>query len=412
MNTVEAKKGSARREAPVALSIATLTLCAFALTTAEFVIAGILPDVATGMSVQLSSAGRLVTAYALGMAIGAPFLTVATARLPRKGLAVALLAVFVVGNVVAALAPTYLILLATRSVCGLVVGTFFAIAVVTAGSLAAPGKQASAIAKVALGFNLAMVLGAPIGTVIDQHFSWRATFVMIAAFATVALVLFAKLVPAGRGPFGSVLGELKVLKGGRVQLALATTAVGNVGVLAVFTYLAPLLTHVSGFSKDTVPIILLIYGVGATVGSLVGGWLSDRALMPSTVGLLAALAGVLALEWLLSPFSNPTAAMMFVIGVLASSVIPGMQTRILATASASPTLGITLNASAYQCAAALAAWLGGQVIDRGPGLRAIYVLGAAITLCGVAVSCLSWSTDRSASRIAMSTSGSSEGAYK
>jgi len=395
MSGTEASTAVSRREPQPLLSIPTLTLCAFALTTAEFVIAGILPEVATDMSVSISSAGHLVTAYALGMAIGGPALTLVTIRMPRKPLAVALLSVFIVGNLAAAAAPHYGALLVARLISGLVVATFFAIAIVIAASLAPPGKQASAVAKVSLGFNLAMILGAPIGTVIGQHFGWRATFLTIAALTAAALVLFMKFVPVRASTTtGSVLAELGVLKRRDLQLALATTAIGNAGVLTVFTYLAPLLTDISGFATKTVPVLLLVYGIGATIGNLVGGWLSDRAPMPSTIGLLGALAGALALFWLLSPFPVPSAVMVFIIGALAFSIIPGMQTRVLVTASAAPTLGIALNASGFQIAAAFAAWLGGQVIDSELGLRFIYLVSAAVTVGGSIVSCYSWLQDR------------------
>src|SRR6266545_1693328 len=219
MGSLEANEAAGRREPPALLSISTLTLCAFALTTAEFVVAGILPEVAADLSVSVSSAGHLVTAYALGMAIGGPVLTLVTVQLPRKPLAVALLAVFVAGNLAAASAPVYGALLAVRA------------------------STAS----------------------------------------------------------GSVVSELGVLKRRDLQLALATTAVGNAGVLMVFTYLAPLLTDVSGFATQAMPVLLLLYAVGATLGNLAGGWLSDRALMPSLIGLLGALAGALALFWFVSP---------------------------------------------------------------------------------------------------------------
>ncbi|MBW8728455.1 MAG: MFS transporter [Inquilinus limosus] len=386
----------AARQAPPALpSILTLTLCAFALTTAEFVIAGLLPEVAAGLSVSTSAAGHLVTAYALGMAAGGPVLTLLTAGLPRKPLATALLAIFIAGNLAAAAAPGYAVLLAGRAVSGSVVATFFAMAVVTAASLAPAGRQASAVAKVALGFNLAMILGAPIGTALGQQFGWRATFLAIAGLAAIALVLLVRLVPMHGAAAGSVAAELRVLRSRDLQLALALTALGNAGVLMVFTYLAPLLTQVAGFAAAAVPVLLLAYGLGATLGNLAGGWLSDRALLPSLIGLLAALAAVLALGIVAGGERIPAAALMVATGALAFAVIPGMQTRVLATAGAAPTLGIALNASGFQIAAATAAWLGGRVID-GPGLAALYPVGAVVTLLGAGLAYASWRRARRA----------------
>ncbi|MBZ9719216.1 MFS transporter [Mesorhizobium sp. AD1-1] len=380
-HTVSAAKD--QRQSSGLLSILTLTLCAFSVTTAEFVIAGILPQVAAGLSVSIPAAGHLVTAYAIGMIVGGPLVTLLTVAVPRKPLMVALLLVFVAGNVFAAVAPGYVALLAARVLSGSVVGTFFALAVVVAASLAAPGKQASAIAKVAFGFNLAMILGAPLGTLIGQEFGWRSTFIAIAIFATIAAAFLAKLVPVrGIPTTGSIVGELRVLKDRDLQLALATTAVGNAGVLMFFVYLAPLLTNVSGFVPDRVPVLLLLYGVGATLGNLAGGWLSDRALMPSMIGLLLSLAIALALFCLVGATQPAALVMVFVIGALAFSVIPGMQTKVLIAAQQAPTFGIAFNASGFQIAAALAAWAGGAIIDGSLGLVFLPLIGAAVTVAG------------------------------
>ncbi|CAK7260844.1 MULTISPECIES: MFS transporter [unclassified Shinella] len=365
------------------LSILTLTLCAFSVTTAEFVIAGILPQVAAGLGVSVPAAGHLVTAYAIGMIVGGPLVTLLTVSVPRKPLMVALLLVFAAGNAFAAIAPTYSSLLAARLLGGSVVGTFFALAIVVAASLAAPGKQASAIAKVAFGFNLAMILGAPLGTLIGQQFGWRSTFIAIAILAAIAVAFLIKLVPVRRtNTPGSIARELRVLKNRDLQLALATTAVGNAGVLMAFVYLAPLLTNISGFSHESVPALLLLYGVGATLGNLVGGWLSDRALMPSMIGLLFGLAVALALFWLIGAIQFAALLMIFVIGALAFAIIPGMQTKVLIAAQEAPTLGIAINASGFQAAAALAAWTGGEIIKGSMGLPSLPLIGAVVTVAG------------------------------
>jgi DHA1 family inner membrane transport protein len=383
MQTQTVNTAKLQDQPPALLSILTLTLCAFSVTTAEFVIAGILPEVAADLSVSVPAAGHLVTAYAVGMIVGGPVLTLLTVSVPCKLLMVTLLAVFVAGNVFAAIAPSYIALLAARLVGGLVVATFFALAIVVAASLATPGRQASAIAKVALGFNLAMILGAPLGTLIGQQFGWRATFIAIAVLATVAATLLVRLVPVrGVSTAGSVIGELRVLKERDLQLALAMTAIGTAGVLMFFVYLAPLMTNIGGFAPDSVPVLLLVYGVGATLGNLAGGWLSDRALMPSLIGLLLSLAVALALFRLAGESQLIAATMVFVIGALAFSIIPGMQTKVLVTAKAAPTLGIALNASGFQIASALAAWVGGEIINSRLGLNALSLVGACVTIAG------------------------------
>ena len=392
---MDAVKRARHDDPPALLSILTLTLCAFAVTTAEFVIAGLLPEVAADLSISIPSAGHLVTAYALGMVAGGPVLTLLTVRLPRKALIVSLLGVFVAGNVAAAAAPNYSALLAARAISGLVVATFFAQAVVIAASLAQPGRQASAVAKVALGFNLAMIVGAPIGTAIGQRFGWRATFLAIGIFAAIALASLVRWVPVrGVTASGSVLGELRVLRNRGFQLALALTAIGNAGVLMVFVYLAPLLIEISGFATGTVPALLLAYGIGAALGNLAGGWLSDRALMGSLVGLLAALSTVLVLFWLLDTLQTPAAILVFMTGALAFSIIPGMQTRVLLTAKEAPTLGIALNASGFQIAAAFSAWLGGQIIESELGLEFVPLAGASVTAIGGLLAFVSWMRER------------------
>jgi DHA1 family inner membrane transport protein len=373
----------------------SLMLVVFSLTTGEFVIAGILPDVASGLSVSIPAAGLLVTAYALGMIIGGPVVTVLTARISRKPLITGLLVVSIVGNAGSAVAPNYILLLLARFIAGLVVATFFAVAISAAVSTAPQGKQASTVAKVALGLNLGIVLGAPIGTVVSHHFGWRATFVVVAALTFLALLLVLRFVAAQPADISeSVLGELRVLRDRDVQLAITLTAVGNVGIVTVFTYIAPLVTKISGFSAGSVPVLLLVYGAGAVVGNFLGGWLSDKALMPSLAGLLSTLAGVLVLFWFVSGMEIPSAILTFVIGMLAFAIIPGMQARVLTSAHAAPTLAVAVNASGFQLAAALAGVLGGWVINGGLGLRAIYLVGAALTAVGLAFALYSLRRDQ------------------
>ncbi|MEV0703147.1 MFS transporter [Saccharopolyspora sp. NPDC050389] len=368
------------------LPVLSLMLVVFGFTTGEFVIAGILPDVAADLSVSLPAAGLLVTAYALGMIVGGPAVTVLTARLARKPLIVGLIAVSLAGNLGSAVAPNYPVLLVARFVAGLVVATFFAVAIATAVSMAPANKQASTVAKVALGMNLGIILGTPIGTFIGHGFGWRATFAAVAALIVVALLLVLRFVPAQPAvATGPVLAELRVFARRDVQLAIGLTAVGNVGVVTVFSFITPLLTDVSGFGAGAVPVLLLVYGAGAVVGNFLGGWLADKALMPSLAGLLAVLAGALALFWLVGGMQVPAAVLTFVVGVLAFAIIPGMQTRVLAAAGSAPTLAVAVNAAGFQVAAAFAGWLGGQVISSGLGLRSIYLVGALLTVAGLGI---------------------------
>ncbi|MFF5858921.1 MFS transporter [Streptomyces sp. NPDC012751] len=379
----------------MSLKLLSLMLCVFGITTGEFVIAGILPDVAGDLDVSIPAAGLLVTAYAIGMILGGPVLTALTARYARKPLIVGLLVVVVVGNLASALAPAYSVLFVARVVTALVTATFFANAIVIAASTAPEGKQASTVSKLVFGMNLSMMLGAPIGTFIGNNFGWRATFGTITVVCLIGLLLVLPLVPSVESATtgGSAVAELRVFRNRNVQLAILITAVANMGLLMVFTYFAPLLTDVTGFADGAVAVLLLVYGVGAAVGNFAGGWLSDRALMPSQVGLLGLLTAGLLVMWAVSGSAVGTAVMVFVIGALGFSVIPGMQTRVLNTASSAPTLAIAVNASAYQIAAALAGWIGGRIID-GPGLRSVYFAAAAVTVLGILLSCYAWYRDR------------------
>ncbi|MEQ4207492.1 MFS transporter [Actinopolymorpha sp. B9G3] len=376
------------------LPVLSLMLVVFSLTTGEFVIAGILPDVAADLSVSIPAAGLLVTAYALGMIVGGPVVTVVTARLARGTLLTGLIAVSLVGNVASAVAPTYALLLGARFVAGLVVATFFAVAITTAVSMAPEGRQASTVAKLVLGMNLGIILGTPIGTLIGQNLGWRTTFVAVAAVATAGLLAVLRFVPAGPAlATGSVVGELRVFANSDVRLAIALTAVGNVGIVMVFSYITPLLTDVAGFAAGAIPVLLLVYGTGAVLGNFLGGWLSDKALMPSLIGILGVLAGTLVVFWMVSGIRPAAAVLTFALGVLAFALIPGMQARVLTTASAAPTLAVAVNASGFQLAAAFAGWLGGQVISSGLGLRSIYPAAAALTVAGLAISLYSLRRD-------------------
>lgn len=376
-------------------AVFALMLVVFSLTTGEFVIAGILPEVADGLGVSVAAAGLLVTAYALGMIVGGPVVTVATAGLPRKPLVVGLVAVAVVANLGSALAPNYSTVLLARFAAGLVVATFFAVAIATVVSTAEPGREASAVAQVALGMNLGIVGGTPIGAAIGQTFGWRATFVSVAVCAAVALLLVLRFLPTMPAPSsGSIRGELRVFADRRVQLAIALTALGNVGVVTVFTYFTPLLTEVSGFAASVVPALLLVYGAGAVLGNYLGGRLADKALMPSLVGLLTALASASALLWGVAEVQLITVALIFVLGVLAFAIIPGMQIRVVTAAGAAPTLAVAVNASGFQLAAACAGRIGGWAIDDGPGLRSIYPIAAVLTVSGSVIALYMLRRDR------------------
>jgi MFS transporter, DHA1 family, inner membrane transport protein len=363
--------------------------CVFSITTGEFVVAGILPEVAADLGVTTGSAGLLVSAYAVGMIVGGPVLTALTAGAPRRRLMLCLLGVAVLGNACSALAPTFGLLLAARVVTALVTSTFFAQAIVVAVRTAAPGRAATSVARLAFGMNLAMILGAPLGTAVGGQWGWRATFAVIGAACLIGwMLVLANVDPQPESGRTSAVAELRVLRRPAVLWALAVTAVGNVGVLMVFSYLAPLMTDVAGHASGRLPALLLCYGVGAAAGNLVGGSVFDRHPRVAQPAMIGALAAVLAVAWFVAVTPVPAAVVMVVIGGFGFAVIPSMQARVVAAAAAAPTLAMAVNASGYQVAAACAGLIGGLVADSAAGPRPIYLVAAGLTTCGLVVSWL------------------------
>ncbi|WP_406639268.1 MFS transporter [Amycolatopsis sp. WGS_07] len=371
------------------LRLAILMFCVFSITTGEFVVAGILPEVAADLHVTVGTAGLLVTAYALGMIIGGPLLTALTAGIDRKRLMLVLLAVAVVGNAVSAVAPDFSLLLAARVVTALVTSTFFAQAIVIAVTSAPPERAGTMVARLAFGMNVAMILGAPIGTQIASQWGWRATFAVIAVACLIGLgLVFWQLASPREENRTSALSELRMLRRRPVLMALAITAIGNVGALMVFSYLAPLLTDLGGHPAARLPLLLLAYGIGATIGNLVGGTLYDRnprLFQPLLLGLLAA---ILVGSWFVATSETFTVVAVVAIGLLGFAIIPGMQARVMATAAEAPTLAMAVNASGYQVAAACAGLFGGLIADSAAGPKPIYLVAAGLTTCGLLLTVL------------------------
>lgn len=382
---MRASPASSSPRLPVALY--ALTAGAFGIGTTEFVIMGLLLQVAGDLGVSIGAAGLLITGYALGVFVGAPLLTTLTARLPRKTVLIALMLIFTLGNLACALAPTYALLMAARVVTSLAHGTFFGVGAVVATGLVAPERKASAISIMFTGLTVATLLGVPAGAWLGFTFGWRATFWAVTAIGVVATVVIAALVPADRGQAGpaqSAFAEFAVLKRGQVLLGLAMTVLGFAGVFTVFTYIQPILTRVSGFEESAVSPILLVFGGGLIVGNLLGGRLADRRLMTTLLGTLLVLAGVLALGTL--AIHQRTAAVVFagVLGVAAFATVAPLQLRVLQQAEgAGQNLASSLNIAAFNLGNAFGAWLGGWTIEHGPGLTAVPWVAAVPTLAGL-----------------------------
>ncbi|MFB0845477.1 MFS transporter [Paenibacillus oleatilyticus] len=377
------------------LALVALLISAFAIGTTEFVIMGILPEVAADLQVTLSAAGLLVTGYALGVAIGGPVITAFTGRLPRKSLLFGLMLIFVAGNLMAAVAPNYAVLMIARILASFAHGTFFGVGSIVATRLVPREKQASAIAMMFAGLTLANILGVPFGTFVGQMWGWRSTFWIVTALGIISLVGIGGLVP--RITQEAVTGfrqEMRVLRSKQVGLALLMTVLGFGGVFTAFTYISPILTDITGFAAGAVTPILLVFGIGMTIGNTVGGKLADWRLMPSLAGMLALLTAVLALFTLTSSYKIATVVTVLVWGFASFTIVPAFQMRVLQKAKGSPNIASALNISSFNLANAGGAYLGGWIIDNGPGLHALPWVAAIVTAAGLLVALASWSLDR------------------
>ncbi|MEV8609139.1 MFS transporter [Amycolatopsis sp. NPDC051373] len=377
------------------LALLALAIGAFGIGTTEFVIAGLLPEVAADFGVSIPAAGWLITGYALGVAAGALPMTALGTRMRRKHLLLLLMGVFIVGNALSALAPSYGALLAGRIVAALTHGAFFGVGAVVAADLVKPEKKASAIALMFTGLTLANVLGVPLGTFIGQGLGWRATFWVVAGLGMLGLAGVAALVPDTPRPENtSIKTEFAVFRHARVWLAVGTTILGFGGVFASFTYIAPMMTEVAALPSSAVSWLLVLFGVGLVLGNLVGGKFADRALMPTLYTVLIALAVVLAVFAFTAHAAVPAIVTLFLLGGFGFATVPPLQMRMLASAEAAPTVASAVNIGAFNLGNALAAWLGGVVIAAGYGYASTNWVGAAMTVAALALAVVSGRLDR------------------
>jgi DHA1 family inner membrane transport protein len=377
---------SPRPRTPLALY--ALTAGAFGIGTTEFVIMGLLLQVAADLHVGIAAAGLLISGYALGVFVGAPLLTAATSRLPRKTALVALMLIFTIGNLASALAPSYSVLMIARVITSLAHGTFFGVGAVVATGLVAEDRKASAISIMFTGLTVATLLGVPAGAWLGHAFGWRAPFWAVTAIGVLATAIIATLVPADRGDAAPVhfMEELKGIARPQVLLGLLVTVLGFAGVFAVFTYIQPILTRVTGFSDSAVSPILLVFGGGLVIGNLLGGRLADRALVPTLLGSLAALAIVLAAMTFALHSKPATIAFTGLLGIAAFATVAPLQLRVLQQAAGGgQVLASSFNIAAFNLGNAIGAWLGGAVISHGPGLGAVTWAAALVTVLGFAV---------------------------
>ncbi|MFE2373359.1 MFS transporter [Streptomyces sp. NPDC059398] len=377
------------------LALLALAMGAFGIGTTEFVIMGLLPQVAESFQVSIPTAGFLVTGYALGVVAGAPLMTALGTRIPRKKMLMLLMGLFVIGNVVSATAPVFGVMLVGRIVASFAHGAFFGIGSVVAAGLVAPRKKAGAIAMMFTGLTLANVVGVPLGTLIGQNIGWRLTFLLVAGLGVVGLLGVTRLVPEQPRPEGVRLRhELAAFRNVQVLLAMAMTVLGFGGVFAAITYISPMMTAVAGFSEAGVTWLLVLFGLGMVSGNLIGGRFADRALMPMLYVSLGGLALVLALFTFTAHDRIASAATVFLIGGLGFATVPPLQKRVLDHASGAPTLASAVNIGAFNLGNALSAWLGGIVIAAGLGYTAPNWVGAVLATSALVLALVSSALER------------------
>ena len=383
------------------LQLLTLTLATFAIGTTEFVISGLLPEISTGLGVSIPTAGLLVTGYALGVAIGGPVLAILTNPLPRKTALLLLMGVFVVGHVLCAVAPNYRLLMAARVVTSFCHGAFFGIGSVVAAGMVSEHRRASAVALMWAGIAASNILGVPAGTALGQAFGWRSTFwavTIIGMIATAAIALW--LPDTGRANRTRLASEFKVLARPQVLIALALSVVICAGTFAVFTYIAPLLIETTGITPGSLPLYLLLFGVGGVIGMQVGGRFADKNLMAAIIGVFGSL--VLIYLILPSALQTPRSAMvmMFIWGFAFYFPAAPIQIRVVNVATEAPNLASTLIQSGFNLGNAIGPFAGAAALSAGFSYASLSWLGALMALAGVAIALWSVTLERRAARLA------------
>jgi DHA1 family inner membrane transport protein len=366
------------------LALLVLALSSFAIGTTEFVIMGLLPEVAADLSVTIPQAGWLVTGYALAVAIGAPIMAVSTAHLKRRTALIALMAFFIAGNLLCALSPNYWVLMIARIVTALCHGAFFGIGSVVAANLVAPDRKARAVALMFTGLTLANVLGVPLGTAIGQAYGWRSTFAVVTAIGIVTIAGLIAILPRDRDEEqGNIFREIAALKNGHLWLALSTTVFFAASMFALFTYIAPLLRDVTGLSPEGVTWTLFLIGLGLTIGNLLGGKAADWKLGATLAGIFALIAITSVAFSFTGPFLVPAEITLFLWAMASFAAVPALQVGVVRFGKDAPNLVSTINIGAFNTGNALGAWAGGLVIDAGFNLTRVPLIAALLALIGL-----------------------------
>jgi len=369
------------------LALLALAVGAFGIGTTEFVMMGLLPNVADDLRISIPTAGHLVSAYALGVVIGAPLLAALTAKLPRRRTLMGLMGLFIVGNALSAAAPSYDWLLAARFLSGLPHGAFFGVGAVVATGLVAPERKARSVSLMFLGLTVANVAGVPVATLMGQNFGWRATFLGVSAIGVAAIAALALLLPHDHGHAAAVgvRRELAALGSLPVWLALGTTVAGFGALFSAYSYITPMLTDTAGYAASDVTVLLALFGVGATAGNLLGGRLADHHLRGTLFAGLTSLVLILALFPLLMQTQWGAAAAVILLGTTAFATGSPLQLMVMEKASSAPSLASSANQAAFNLANAGGAWLGGLALTAGFGPASPALAGAALAVLGLAV---------------------------
>jgi DHA1 family inner membrane transport protein len=377
------------------LALLALATASFGIGTTEFVIMGLLPDMARDLAVSIPRAGLLVTGYALGVTFGGPVLALATAKADRRHALLLLIGIFILGNLLCAVAPNYWLLMGARVVTAVCHGTFFGLGAIVAAGIVPPAKRARAIAMMFSGLTLANVLGVPFGTALGQALGWRATFWAVVAVGVVAAAALALWLPK-RIPSQStsLIAEARTLKRAGVWLAMSISTISSIALFSVFTYIAPILERVTGISPHGVTMVLLLFGAGLTLGNAVGGRLGDWKLMPSMIAGFLLLVAIQLVFHFTNAAPIPAAITIFVWGVLVFVIVPLSQMQVLHAARGAPALASTLNQSAFNLGNATGAWLGGAAITAGISYAQLPLIGAAVSLLGLGVVIATFLQDR------------------
>lgn len=381
------------------LAVLALAMGGFAIGTTEFVTMGLLPQIADGVDVSIPTSGHVISAYALGVVVGAPLLAFFGARLPRRALLLALMVAFAIGNGLSAVAANYELLTAARFLSGLPHGAYFGVASLVAANLAAPGRKGRAVALVMLGLSIANVIGVPAATWMGQNLGWRSAYVAVAVLGLVTVAMIMAYVPAlPADPEATGRRELAAFSRVQVWLTLLAGAVGFGGMFAVYSYISPTITEVGELRESAVPVFLLMFGLGMTFGTWLAGELADWSVFGSLLGSALGMGVVLLLFAAVTPYGWWALPFAFAISAISSVLVVNLQLRLMEVAGDAQTLGAAMNHASLNVANALGAWLGGLVIAAGWGYQSPAYVGVALSVAGFLVLLLAFKLSRTRAR--------------